>query len=180
MGGVRGASTRRRPVRRKGSSVWRWLICRHQVLASTRATLAPLKRYRATADDARSVSSPPGNSLEPFHCYDLCGQIVQAKKDRKSVMASFLEELHRTKAEAAECDADPLREKVEALVRSMQAISTHSLLDLLGLPKTTGNGRRIAATMRTLGFVPIKSRRLMPGGYRDTVTRGWARPFAKQ
>jgi len=81
------------------------------------------------------------------------------------------------KGEAAERDADPLREKVEAIVRGMEAISTVALLDLLGLPKTTGNGRRIAATMRTLGFVPIKSRRLMPGGYRDTVTRGWARPI---
>jgi hypothetical protein len=30
--------------------------------------------------------------------------------------------------------------------------------------------------MRSLGFVPIKSRRLEPGGYRDTVTRGWTRP----
>ena len=58
----------------------------------------------------------------------------------------------------------------------MDAISTFALLDLLGLPKTTGNGRRIAQTMRSLGFVPIKSRRLEPGGYRDTVTRGWARP----
>ena len=58
----------------------------------------------------------------------------------------------------------------------MEAISTFALLDLLGLPKTTGNGRRIAATMRALGFIPIKSRRLMPGGFRDTVTRGWSRP----
>ena len=41
---------------------------------------------------------------------------------------------------------------------------------------TTGNARRIGATMRALGFVPIKSRRLEPGGYRDTVTRGWTRP----
>ena len=62
------------------------------------------------------------------------------------------------------------------MVRGMEAISTFALLDLLGLPKTTANGRRIAQTMRSLGFVPIKSRRLMPGGYRDTVTRGWARP----
>ena len=91
-------------------------------------------------------------------------------------MASFLEQLHREKSEAAERDADPLRQKVEAFVRGMEAFSTFALLDLLGLPKTTGNGRRIAATMRTLGFVPIKSRRLMPGGWRDTVTRGWARP----
>ncbi len=89
---------------------------------------------------------------------------------------SWIERLHQAKAEAVERDADPLREKVEALVRGMQAISTHSLLDLLGLPKTTGNGRRLAATMRTLGFVPIKSRRLEPGGWADTVTRGWARP----
>jgi hypothetical protein len=96
--------------------------------------------------------------------------------DRKSVMSSFVEQVRRMKAEAAERDADPLREKVEALVRGMEAVSTFALLDLLDLPKTTGNGRRIASTMRTLGFVLIKSRRLMPGGYRDTVTRGWARP----
>ena len=86
---------------------------------------------------------------------------------------SFVERLHH---ELAERDADPLREKVEFIVRGMEAVSTVALLDLLGLPKTTGNGRRIAPTMRSLGFIPIKSRRLMPGGTRDTVTRGWARP----
>lgn len=91
-------------------------------------------------------------------------------------MTYFLEQLHRARAELTKRDTDPLRKKVEAVVRSMEAVSTHALLDLLGLPKTTGNGRRIAPTMRTLGFIPIKSRRLMPGGYRDTVTRGWARP----
>lgn len=95
-------------------------------------------------------------------------------------MSSFLEQLRLGKAAAAERDADPLRGTVETIVRGMEAISTHSLLDLLGLPQSTANGRRVAATMRTLGFIPIKSRRLMPGGYRDTVTRGWARPFAKQ
>ena len=89
---------------------------------------------------------------------------------------AWIEELHRAKAALAERDADPLREKVEAIVRGMHGISTFALLDLLGLPNTTGNGRRIAMTMRSLGFIPIKSRRLMPGGYRDTVTRGWARP----
>lgn len=91
-------------------------------------------------------------------------------------MASFLERLHQAQAELAGRDADPFREKVEAAVRGMQEISTHSLLDLLGLARTTGNGRRIAPIMRTLGFVPIKSRRLEPGGWRDTVIRGWARP----
>src|SRR5208282_2265516 len=92
-------------------------------------------------------------------------------------MSSFVELLHQAKAEAAERDADPLRGMVESLVRGMEAVSTVALLDLLGLPRTTSNGRRIAPTMRSLGFIPIKSRRLMPGGYRDTVTRGWARPF---
>jgi hypothetical protein len=88
----------------------------------------------------------------------------------------WVEKLRRAEAEAAERAADPLREKVKTLVRGMEAISTHSLLDLIGLPQTTANGRRIARTMRSLGFVPIKSRRLMPGGWADTVTRGWARP----
>ncbi len=91
-------------------------------------------------------------------------------------MLSFCESLARERVKLAERDADPLREKVQAVVRGMEAVSTVALLDLLGLPKTTGNGRRVAQTMRSLGFVPIKSRRLMPGGYRDTVTRGWARP----
>jgi hypothetical protein len=91
-------------------------------------------------------------------------------------MSSFLEHLNQARIERAKHDADPLRGKVEATVRGMEAVSTVALLDLLGLPKTTGNGRKIASTMRTLGFVPIKSRRLMPGGHRDTVTRGWARP----
>ena len=58
----------------------------------------------------------------------------------------------------------------------MDAVSTVALLDLIGLPTTSGNARRISKTMRSLGFVPMKSRRFMPGGYRDTASRGWARP----
>ncbi len=91
---------------------------------------------------------------------------------------SWTETLDEIQTELAARDADPLRKNVEALVRGMEAISTHSLLDLLGLPNTTGNARRIARTMRSLGgFVPIQSRRLIPGGWHDTVTRGWARPI---
>lgn len=90
---------------------------------------------------------------------------------------SWLGAFHQAKAEAAKRDIDPLRTAVEAAVRGKEAIGTAPLLDLLNLPKTTGNARRIGNTMRALGFVPIKSRRLMPGGYRDTVTRGWARPI---
>jgi hypothetical protein len=89
---------------------------------------------------------------------------------------SLLGKLHQANARLAERDADPLRGKVAATVRGMEAISTVSLLDLIGLPKTTGNARRISGTMRSLGFVPIKSRRLVPGGWRNTECRGWARP----
>ena len=93
-----------------------------------------------------------------------------------SVMLPFTARIERERAKLEQRDADPLQEKVEATVRGMEAISTAALLSLIGLPATTGNGRRIAHSMRSLGFVPIKSRRFMPGGYRDTVTRGWARP----
>ena len=94
-------------------------------------------------------------------------------------MSSFLERLNQARIELAQRDADPLREKMGATVRGLEAISSAALLDLLGLKNTTGNGRRIAPTMRALGFVQIKSRRLMPGGWRDTVTRGWARPVCE-
>ena len=95
-------------------------------------------------------------------------------------MLSWTARLELAKAELAQSESDPLRAKLEATVRGIDAISTTALLDLIGLPKTTGNGRRIAHSMRALGFVPIKSRRFMPGGYRDTVTRGWARPVRKK
>ena len=91
-------------------------------------------------------------------------------------MTSWLNKLERLKAERAQRYTDPLRERVEAVMRGKDAIGTAPLLDLLRLPKTTGNARRISQTMRSLGFVPVKSRRLEPGGYRDTVTRGWTRP----
>lgn len=94
-------------------------------------------------------------------------------------MVSWCERLDQAKAKLTESHADPLRGKVAAIVRGMDEISTHAVLDLIGLPKTTGNGRRIAHSMRLLGFVPIKSRRFMPGGHRDTVTRGWSRPLRK-
>jgi hypothetical protein len=92
-------------------------------------------------------------------------------------MVSFTSRLRQAAAEHAARDADPLLDKVERCVRGIEAISTNALLDLVGLPNTTGNGRRISKTMRCLGYVPMKSRRFMPGGYRDSVTRGWARPI---
>ena len=91
-------------------------------------------------------------------------------------MVSFTEQVDQARARLAERDADPWREAVESLVHNMDVVGTAPLLDLLGLPKTTGNARRIAKTMRSLGYVPMTSRRLMPGGFRDSVTRGWTRP----
>ena len=66
----------------------------------------------------------------------------------------------------AELDAhrdDPWCKKVEQAVRGENAISTAALLDLLRAPATTGTARRLAVIMRSLHFIPIKSRRLMPG-----------------
>jgi hypothetical protein len=88
--------------------------------------------------------------------------------------------LTRLKEKRAEVDAqcqDPWRRRVEAAVRGKDAISTAALLDAIRVPATTGTARRLAVIMRDLQFIPIKSRRLMPGGRAgNTVTRGWARP----
>ena len=94
-------------------------------------------------------------------------------------MATFVERLRQAQAQAEidELSWDPWRTKLEDAVRGMEFISTVALLDLLRERATTSNARRLAKSMRALGFIPIKSRRFMPGGYRDTVTRGWARPF---
>jgi hypothetical protein len=90
---------------------------------------------------------------------------------------SLLARLHQAQRELEAYAADPWREKVEAAVRDKDAISTAALLDLLRVPATTGTARRLATVMRSLNFIPIKSRRLMPGGRcGNTVTRGWARP----
>ena len=90
---------------------------------------------------------------------------------------AFLERLQLARNEAKE-NADPWRKKVEAAVRDMDTVSTAALLDLLRVPATTATARRLAAIMRALNFIQIKSRRLMPGGLTgNTCTRGWARPI---
>jgi DNA polymerase family A len=96
---------------------------------------------------------------------------------QQEVQMSILGKLREARAELETQGQDPWREKVEAAVREKDAISTAALLDLLRAPATTGTARRLAAVMRSLQFIPIKSRRLMPGGRAgNTVTRGWARP----
>jgi len=73
---------------------------------------------------------------------------------------------------------DPWRRLLErAVPPNVSSISTVALLDLLDVPTSTGNARRLSKTMRAMGFIAIKSRRLMPGGFRDTTIRGWSRPL---
>src|SRR5260221_4360173 len=77
--------------------------------------------------------------------------------------------------------SDPWRGVLErALPDKVTDISTFALLDLLDVPHTTGNARRLAQTMRALGWIGLKSRRLMPGGFRDTTIRGWSRPIREK
>ena len=90
---------------------------------------------------------------------------------------SLLGKLAEARAELEAHHEDPWLSKVAAVVRDMDAVSTAALLDVLHVHATTGTARRLAAVMRSLNFIPIKSRRLMPGGRAgNTVTRGWARP----
>ena len=90
---------------------------------------------------------------------------------------SLLGKLREARAELEAHHEDPWHSKVAAAVLGKDAISTAALLDLLRVPATTDTARRLAAVMRRLNFIPIKSRRLMPGGRAgNTVTRGWARP----
>ncbi len=91
---------------------------------------------------------------------------------------SWEETLDEVEAQQAERGANPWRRALERdLPANVTCISTVAILDILGLALTTGNARRIAPTMRSMGFIGLKSRRLMPGGNRGTTIRGWARPF---
>ena len=91
---------------------------------------------------------------------------------------SFLQKLEEARAEQAERSADPWRSKLEPWLGGTFEISTAAALDLLGLANTSGNARQLARTMSSLGFIAIKSKRLMPGGRcGNTVTRGWSRPL---
>jgi hypothetical protein len=91
---------------------------------------------------------------------------------------SLMERLHRANAEALADQEDPWRRLLErALPANVEGMSVVGLLDLLGFAPSTGNARRLARTMRSMGWVGIKSRRLPPGGWRSSECRGWARPF---
>jgi hypothetical protein len=93
-------------------------------------------------------------------------------------MVSLLQRVRQARAELEQRHADPWRGVIERGVPAdVESMSTVGLLDLIGVRATTGNARRLAKTMRSLGWVGLKSRRLMPGGWRNTEARGWARPL---
>jgi hypothetical protein len=90
---------------------------------------------------------------------------------------SLISRLHQEKAKMLDDQADPWRRVLErALPADLLCTSTVALLDILNFTSTTANARRLARTMRSMGWVGIKSRRLAPGGWRTTECRGWARP----
>ena len=90
---------------------------------------------------------------------------------------SLIARLHRANAEMFADQEDPWRRVLErALPASVMSTSTVALLALLDFPATSANARRLARTMRSMGWVGIKSRKLAPGGWRGTECRGWSRP----
>jgi hypothetical protein len=91
---------------------------------------------------------------------------------------SLMQRLAQAQAERDGRGEDPWRRTLERGVpANVPSISTNALLGLIDVPATTGNARRLARTMRSMGWVGLKSRRLAPGGFRDSTIRGWARAF---
>jgi hypothetical protein len=135
-------------------------------------TLTPLKRPSGTP--TRSVAHLPNLLI----CLITKPAADQHEGDGpQEGSMSLLDRLHRMKAELSEGENDPWMRLLErALPGSLTCISTVALLALLDFPLTTGNARRLARTMRSMGWVGIKSRRLAPGGWRATECRGWVRP----
>src|ERR1035437_1462514 len=100
-----------------------------------------------------------------------------ARRRPQEAFVSLIERLHRANAEMFAHQEDPWRRALErALPANLACTSTVALLALLEFPATTGNARRRTRTMRSMGWVGIKSRRLAPGGWRTTTCRGWSRP----
>jgi hypothetical protein len=89
---------------------------------------------------------------------------------------SFVSRMQEAARQAEALRRDPWEPRLRRALEGVEAMSSVALLDLVNADPTTSNARRLAHIMRELNFIPIKTRRFMPGGFRDTVTRGWARP----
>jgi hypothetical protein len=143
-----------------------------------RATTHPHQAALAFLLEIFNAISPPFTNFIPMLVYKTCGRPTATGTDVLEAFMSLIERLHRAKAELSEGEEDPWRRALErALPANLACTSTVALLSLLDFPATTANSRRLARTMRSMGWVGIKSRRLAPGGWRTTTCRGWARPF---
>jgi hypothetical protein len=89
---------------------------------------------------------------------------------------AFLDKVRQATEQLDLPPPDPWLKTLRKALEGVEVMSTAALLDIVDARRNTANGRRLAAVMRELKFIPIQSRRLMPGGFRDTVTRGWTRP----
>jgi hypothetical protein len=99
-------------------------------------------------------------------------------REMPRIATSWVGRMYQAGAQLPEQRSDPWKRALErALPAHVTHISSSALLDLLDVPHTTGNARRLAQNMRAWGWVGLKSRRLTPGGFRDTTIRGWARPI---
>jgi hypothetical protein len=72
--------------------------------------------------------------------------------------------------------ADPFAAPLADFMRRVEggSASTVALLDFLGLRNDSHNARRLAKSMESIGCIPIKSRILRPGGFRQSACRGWS------
>ena len=95
---------------------------------------------------------------------------------------SWLETLHKAKAELAAQDADPWRLRLERVRGQigddgLERVTTQMLLDLLELPQRSrkaGTYKRLAKLMAELGWTAVRVRGLTRGGYLEQV-RGYCR-----
>lgn len=94
---------------------------------------------------------------------------------------AFITLLHDRKAATTNTATDPWlipleRLKGRAGSDGIERISTQTVFDVLEVPMAQRSGlyRRLAVSMRYLGWSPIRARGLTPGGFKDMV-RGYAR-----
>ena len=140
---------------------------------------------------SRSYSPEPSPHLEVTGFRDATS-VARLLRSRQPISATFVadegegfcwsrymawcEKVRQAQAQLVDNHIDPWKRVLERSVpANVAAISTVALLDLLDVPPTTGNARRLAHSMRALGWVGLKSRRLAPGGWRTTTCRGWTR-----
>jgi hypothetical protein len=64
------------------------------------------------------------------------------------IATSWVERMYQACAQQPEQRSDPWKRVLERALPAVTSISTNALLDLLDVPHTTGNARRLARNMR--------------------------------